>query len=120
MEFIGNFHFIPIDSWIEDYLSCCSQSEQEKCLQFIHKLFVNIGKDMHLMQHYPEQHQKVIQTLYKHVLPFVRRIYRQSSVFGGVPDIAVAFCTHASGHNGMASFQELFKDFTEATCCDIQ
>lgn len=117
--FTNNINCIS-DSWIVDYLSYCSQSEQEKCLQFINKFFVCIGKDIHLKQQYPEQHQKIIQTLYKYILPFVKQIYRQSNVFGGVPDIAATFATHANGQEGLANFQDLFKHFTEATCCDIQ
>lgn len=108
------------DTWIVDYLSCCTQPEQEKCLQFINKFFVSIGKDMHLKQLYPEQHQKLIQILYKHILPFVKQIYRQSNVFGGVPEIAATFCIHANGQTGLANFQDLFKHFTDAACCDIQ
>lgn len=118
-------HFVDIftcftDSWIVDYLSYCSQSEQEKSLQFINKLFVGIGNDIHLKQVYPEQHQKVISILYKYILPLVKQIYRQSNVFGGVPDIAATFCIHANGQSGMVSFQDLFKHFTETACCDIQ
>lgn len=75
---------------------------------------------MHLKQLYPEQHQKVIQILYKHILPFVKQIYRQSNVFGGVPDIAATFCTHANGQTNLANFQDLFRHFTDAACCDIQ
>lgn len=59
-------------------------------------------------------------TLYKHILPFVKQTFRQSNVFGGVPDIAATFCIHAIGQHGMATFQDLFTFFTEATCCDIQ
>lgn len=81
---------------------------------------MSIGKDIHLMQQYPEQRQKVIQMLYKNVLPFVKQIYRQSNVFGGVPDIAATFCIHANGQNGLANFQDLFKHFTEVSCCDVQ
>lgn len=83
-------------------------------------MFVAIGKDIHLMQQYPEKRQKVIQILYKNVLPFVKQIYRQSNVFGGVPDIAATFCIHANGQNGLANFQDLFKHFTEVSCCDVQ
>lgn len=72
------------------------------------------------MQMYIEQQQKILQILYKYVLPFVKQIYRQSNVFSGVPDIAATFCIHANRMNGMENFQDLFKYFTEATCCDIQ
>lgn len=73
-----------------------------------------------MMQLYIDQQQKIIQILYKYVLPFVKQVYRQSNVFSGVPDIAATFCTHANGLNGTANFQDLFKHFTEATCCDMQ
>lgn len=69
---------------------------------------------------YPEQHQKVINILYKYILPFVKQIYRQSNVFGGVPDIAATFCIQADNQNGSDNFQDLFKHFTEAPCSDIQ
>lgn len=112
--------FLSTDSWIVDYLSFSSQSEQEKTLQFINRLFINIEKDMHLKQVYPEQHQKVINILYKYILPFVKQIYRQSNVFGGVPEIAATFCVKANGQHGTATFHDLFKHFTETPCCDIQ
>lgn len=109
------------DTWIVDYLSFCSQSEQEKTLQFVNRLFVNIEKDMHLKQVYAEQYQKVNHILYKYILPFVKQIYRQSNVFGGVPEIAATFCVNANGQCGtMITFDDLFKHFTEAPCCDIQ
>lgn len=76
---------------------------------------------MQLAQLYPEQHKKVMSILYKHILPFVKQIYRQSNVFGGVPDIAASFCMHANiGQYGLATFPDLFTFFTESTCCDIQ
>lgn len=89
-------------------------------MQFINKFFVCIGKDIHLKQQYPEQHQKIIQTLYKYILPFVKQNYKQSNLFSGVPDIAATFVIHANGQGGLANFQDLFKHFTDATCCDIQ
>lgn len=89
-------------------------------MQFVNQFFMYIVKDINLKQQYPEQHRKVIQTLYKYILPFVKQIYRQSNVFGGVPDIAATFTLNANGYDGLASFQDLFKHFTEATCCDIQ
>lgn len=85
----------------------------------MNKLFLAIGRDVYLMQMYPEKHQKIIQILYKNVLPFVKQIYPQSNVFGGVPEIAAAFCTHANGQNGTPKFQDLFKHFTESECCDV-
>lgn len=104
-----------------DYLTYCSQSEQEKCLQFINKLFTTNVSNIHLKQLYPEQYQKVMSILFKHILPFVKQIYRQSNVFSGVPDIAASFCIHAnSGQQGMPNFHDLFTFFTESTCCDIQ
>lgn len=106
------------DSWIVDYLTYCSQQEQERCLQFINKLFESNASNVHLKQ--PEQHQKIISILFKHILPFVKQIYRQSNVFGGVPDIAASFCRHANGQQGVPTFQDLFTFFTESTCCDIQ
>lgn len=75
---------------------------------------------MEHQRHYPEQYEKVIQILYRHILPFVKQIYRQSNVFGGVPDIAATFCIFAHGQNSLANFHDLFNHFTEATCCDIQ
>lgn len=108
------------DSWIVDYLTYCSQPEQEKCLQFINKLFTSNASNVHLKQLYPEQHQKITNILFKYILPFVKQIYRQSNVFGGVPDICASFCIHANGQHGMPTFQDLFTFFTESTCCDIQ
>lgn len=81
---------------------------------------MSIGNDAHLKQQYPDQHQKLVQILYTYVLPFVKQNYRQSNVFGSVPEIAATFCTYANGLYVSTNFQDLFKYFTEATCCDIQ
>lgn len=108
------------DSWIVDYLTYCAQPEQEKCLQLINKLFTSIATNNHSKQLYPDQHQKIMSILFKHILPLVKQIYRQSNVFGGVPDISASFCIHATGQCGMPTFQDLFTFFTESTCCDIQ
>lgn len=111
--------FILIESWLSDYLSLCSQSEQEKCLQFINNILLKISC-IELQQQYTEPYLKVMQSIFKYILPHVKQIYRQSNVFSNVPEIAATFCLYATGTNGLPHFDDLFKYFTEIPCCDTQ
>lgn len=81
----------------------------------MNQLFIRIVNDHGLKQQYPEQVAKLVETLFKLVLPHVKQIYRQSNIFSSVPEIAATFCINTSEQH----FHELFKYFTEATCCDI-
>lgn len=108
-----------LESWLVDYLAMCSHAEQEKCLQFINRVLSQIN-NAELQQQYSEQYLKLMQSIFKFILPYVKQIYRQSNVFSSVPDIAATFCQYANGQNGLPAFEELFKYFTETTCCDAQ
>lgn len=67
-----------------------------------------------------EKYVRLIQAIYKYVLPHIKNVYRQSNVFSIVPDVAATFCLYANGVNGLPNFDELFKYFTEISCADIQ
>lgn len=108
-----------LESWLVGYLEMCSQAEQEKCLQFINKVLSQIN-NVELQQQYSEQYLKLMQSIFKFVLPYVKRTFPKSNVFSSVPEIAATFCQYASGQNGLPAFDEQFKYFTETTCCDTQ
>lgn len=89
-------------------------------MQFLNKLFIRMENDFDAKARYHEEYSKVVQILFKLILPYVKQVYRQSNAFSGVPDIAATFCLNANGMNGTPTFVDLFQYFTEAACCDIQ
>lgn len=111
---------VHTDNWIVDYLSSSQKSEQEKCLQSLNRLLVCIQNHAGLQGRHADDHSKIIQIMFKSVLPHVKTAYRQINGFSCVPDIAATFCVYASGQNGLPAFKDLFQYFAEASCCDIQ
>lgn len=73
-----------------------------------------------LRQKYSEKHTRLIQAIYRLILPHVRKVFRQSDALGVAPDIASTLCTFATGRDTLPQFDDLFKYFTESSCCDIQ
>lgn len=69
---------------------------------------------------YVDQHLKVQQSLYRFVLPHLQSAYRQCNGLCQIPDIAANFCITANGQNGLPTFNDLFKYFTETPCFDSQ
>lgn len=69
---------------------------------------------------YTDQHRKLQQSLYKYVLPQLQNAYRQCSGMSTIPEVAANFCAAANGQNGVPTFDELFKFFTETMCFDSQ
>lgn len=71
-------------------------------------------------QKYGDKYMKLIHNIFRIILPYVKKIFRQSDALGVSAEIASTFCLLATGKNGLPTFDDLFKYFTEASCCDAQ